>query len=265
MSGNFGCQFWITYAGDDKEAWKCIGLARSVKRTLSTRPLGVILSDNVSLDMGRRLQSEFQICHRIDPLLLQLNGIPYQFRSTAKIYAQQLPQLDHSVFIDCNCLALKNCDELFRQNGVQWVKQTGSEYAAIVVQSSTVTKENKKTNIEKIVSRENGLKVATPSMIDVDDQEFHYCMEVDFSGETPTQLSGDEIKMVCFVNENHPLEYEREKANNRDGFLKELARFWKSLLPENFATSRKLPVSWLIYYKIYFVSIIARQVKILLN
>ncbi|XP_035710254.1 phenolphthiocerol synthesis polyketide synthase type I Pks15/1 isoform X2 [Folsomia candida] len=243
MSGNFGCQFWITYAGDDKEAWKCIGLARSVKRTLSTRPLGVILSDNVSLDMGRRLQSEFQICHRIDPLLLQLNGIPYQFRSTAKIYAQQLPQLDHSVFIDCNCLALKNCDELFRQNGVQWVKQTGSEYAAIVVQSSTVTKENKKTNIEKIVSRENGLKVATPSMIDVDDQEFHYCMEVDFSGETPTQLSGDEIKMVCFVNENHPLEYEREKANNRDGFLKELARFWKSLLPENFATSRKLPLS----------------------
>ncbi|XP_021959215.1 narbonolide/10-deoxymethynolide synthase PikA1, modules 1 and 2-like [Folsomia candida] len=43
--------------------------------------------------------------------------------------------------------------------------------------------------------------------------------------------------MVCFVNDNHPLEYEREKSNNRNEFLKELARFWESLLPENFATS----------------------------
>lgn len=49
-----GCleQRWVSCAGDDGEAWRCILLSRAIKRTLSTRPLVIICSEGVSRAMG---------------------------------------------------------------------------------------------------------------------------------------------------------------------------------------------------------------------
>ncbi len=44
-------QRWLTSAGDDEEGWKCILLARSIQRTLTTRQIGIFISDKVTDDM----------------------------------------------------------------------------------------------------------------------------------------------------------------------------------------------------------------------
>lgn len=58
-----------------------------------------------------------------------------QFRTLAKIQLHNLLAGQQFVFLDCNCLPVKNCDELFRLNGVQWsgLDGNGGEFAAIVV------------------------------------------------------------------------------------------------------------------------------------
>lgn len=49
-----GCleQRWVSYASDDTEAWKCLVLTRALKRVLTTRPIVIVVSENVSRPMG---------------------------------------------------------------------------------------------------------------------------------------------------------------------------------------------------------------------
>jgi hypothetical protein len=58
-----------------------------------------------------------------------------------------------SVFLDCSCLPLKNCDELFRSSGVQWVED--GNVAAIIVKSQSLPRENRQRITELIVQKEN--------------------------------------------------------------------------------------------------------------
>lgn len=122
---------------------------------------------------SRLLQSEFALCHRIDPA-------PQKFLSVAKIYTQQFGYLDHSVFIDCNCLVLKNTDALFRKNGIQWVQdKEGSEYAVLLINSPCTKKENQKKIMQIIAARENGIKSEIVDMPKL--EKINFCMQVDLN------------------------------------------------------------------------------------
>lgn len=66
----------------------------------------------------------------------------WQFRSLAKLKVYELLAGggQQHVFLDCNCLPVKNCDDLFRLNGVQWcgLNENGEKFAAIVMNTAVM-------------------------------------------------------------------------------------------------------------------------------
>lgn len=81
------------------------------------------------------------------------------FRSLAKLKLQQLmagERQQRFVLLDCNCLPIKNCDDLFRLNGVQWSElgETGEEFAAIVANSTLMRDGDLDTVMRLVVGRE---------------------------------------------------------------------------------------------------------------
>ncbi|XP_035712782.1 phenolphthiocerol synthesis polyketide synthase type I Pks15/1 [Folsomia candida] len=229
MGGDIGSQMWVTYAGDDTEAMKCIGLGRSLKQTLTTRSLGVIVSDRVSKAMGELLESEFQCCRRISSERRSEDGKNLEFRSLAKLHAQQIPQLKCSVFLDCNCLVLKNCDSIFRQNGVQWVNANRAPYAAIVIDSKFGNKTGHGNMTNMIVEIENDKNFAKKSIIELEEiyGRLIYCIESDVSSAYPQPCGGDDVKMAWFPNSGHPM---GTTCKTKESFQSELTEYWNSLV-----------------------------------
>ncbi|XP_035707663.1 mycocerosic acid synthase-like polyketide synthase [Folsomia candida] len=229
MGGYNGIEWWVSYASNDKEALKCIGLARSLKRTLTTRPLMVITSVQVGREMSFSLQNE------VDKVYVLRSTENLKFRSLAKLKMYELiggrGQRRH-VFLDCNCLPVKNCDDLFRLSGVQWcgLNGTGEEFAGILVNSTSMRGVDMEKITRKVVEREN-LQGGHPekSMSPVL-EEIEYCFELDMQSPNPAQLPGNEIKMICFLN-GHPNEELDEMGTvNKCVLTQDLKNFWNSII-----------------------------------
>ncbi|XP_035705542.1 phenolphthiocerol synthesis polyketide synthase type I Pks15/1 isoform X2 [Folsomia candida] len=257
-------QRWVTYAGNDEEAWKCFLLARSLKRSLTTRPLCVIISDKVSLALGRKLQDEVLQCYWVDP-----DDHPgLQFRSVAKLRAEKMKELHKSVFLDVNCLALKNCDELFLKNGTQWVGRDenikgSSPHAAIVVKSRSFGQTEKQLVTELVVQGENPGKFSIKNPNHVEVKELDFCLEVNVKAKTPTPLGGWDLKMVCFTN-GHPHE-DIATLEKRGPLEAEIARVVRGLCPELHSGNMKvnnqsltIPSSWELNNSIAIVGMACR-------
>lgn len=129
------------------------------------------------------MKDEFQVCRRINTRHKTTDGRNLQFRSLAKLYIQRIPQLKCSVFLDCNCLVLKNCDSIFRQNGVQWVNANRAPYAAIVIDSKFGNKTGHGNMTNMIVEIENDKNFAKKSIIELEEiyGRLIYCIESDVS------------------------------------------------------------------------------------
>ncbi|XP_021946548.1 phenolphthiocerol synthesis polyketide synthase type I Pks15/1-like [Folsomia candida] len=215
-------QHWVSYAGDEGEVWKCVLLARALRRSLTTRPLVVIVSDNVSHDLGRRLQGEVGSVFWAEPVPGVL------FRSVAKRVAGGLKGLHKAVFLDCACLPLKNCDDLFRTHGVQWVRE---DKAVVLTKSRSLAAEDHDLITELVVQRENGGKFVAENPGKRKLEELSYCAELDFKSAHPTPVPGKDMKMVCFVN-GHPHDQDVEPFRQRGVLEEEVMKLCVSLCPE---------------------------------
>ncbi|XP_021946582.1 phenolphthiocerol synthesis polyketide synthase type I Pks15/1-like [Folsomia candida] len=215
-------QYWVSYAGDESEVWKCVLLARALRRSLTTRPLVVIVSDNVSHDLGRRLQGEVGSVFWAEPVPGVL------FRSVAKRVAGGLKGLHKAVFLDCACLPLKNCDDLFRTHGVQWVRE---DKAVVLTKSRSLAAEDHDLITELVVQRENGGKFVAENPGKLKMEELSYCVELDFKSAHPTPVPGKDMKMVCFVN-GHPHDQDVEPFRQRGVLEEEVIKLCVSLCPE---------------------------------
>lgn len=100
-----------------------------------------------NFDPSRRLQGEVGSVFWAEPVPGVL------FRSVAKRVAGGLKGLHKAVFLDCACLPLKNCDDLFRTHGVQWVRE---DKAVVLTKSRSLAAEDHDLITELVVQRENG-------------------------------------------------------------------------------------------------------------
>ncbi len=81
------------------------------------------------------------------------------FRSIAKLVADRLPSTHKAVFLDHNVLPVKNCDELFRTDGVQMVegKDGSPSWNGIMVKSRSIGKDDQDLITKYVVEKENGI------------------------------------------------------------------------------------------------------------
>lgn len=80
-------------------------------------------------------------------------GKGLHFRSFAKAIAARLPALHKTVFLDCGVLPIKNCDELFRLTGTQFVES--GHFAAIMVKSRSIGKDEQDLITNLVIAKEN--------------------------------------------------------------------------------------------------------------
>lgn len=107
-----------------------------------------------------------------------------KFRSIANLHIQQIPQLKCGVFLDSNCLALKNCDSIFRKKGVQWVNDKGIPCAAIVINSKFGCTTGQRKMTDLIAEIENDENYTKKSILELEKlyAKLQYCVEMDVSG-----------------------------------------------------------------------------------
>lgn len=107
-----------------------------------------------------RACSSFSLQNEVDKVYVLRSTENLKFRSLAKLKMYELiggrGQRRH-VFLDCNCLPVKNCDDLFRLSGVQWcgLNGTGEEFAGILVNSTSMRGVDMEKITRKVVEREN--------------------------------------------------------------------------------------------------------------
>ncbi|XP_035716828.1 narbonolide/10-deoxymethynolide synthase PikA1, modules 1 and 2 [Folsomia candida] len=227
-----GSKIWITFAEDDTDAWKCIALVRSLKASISTRHAVILLSKNVSQNMWLKLQSEFNACYLVieDELSTKV-----EFRTGALWYAYE--NWSHFVWLDCNCLVVRNCDDLFHRSGVQWAGSKDGEVVPVFL--SNIVTESELGDKKYATLRENGRYFG---------KELDYCHVIDMDSSTNNPLCGKNLKLIYFSN-GHPLEstsyQERSrKTANLDNDLKEKAtELCKHFCPELFPSNTIQPIA----------------------
>ncbi|XP_035715748.1 phenolphthiocerol synthesis polyketide synthase type I Pks15/1 [Folsomia candida] len=175
-----------------------------------------------NFDPSRRLQGEVGSVFWAEPVPGVL------FRSVAKRVAGGLKGLHKAVFLDCACLPLKNCDDLFRTHGVQWVRE---DKAVVLTKSRSLAAEDHDLITELVVQRENGGKFVAENPGKLKMEELSYCVELDFKSAHPTPVPGKDMKMVCFVN-GHPHDQDVEPFRQRGVLEEEVIKLCVSLCPE---------------------------------
>jgi glycogenin glucosyltransferase len=105
-------QSWVTLALSDTNAWQALVLAKSLRRSFTTRKLTIVISENVSQPMKVFLQKEFDMVTRFDTSELELRNGKLN-KDLAKLWPWNLKAWEKCVFLNSNSIVLKNADILF--------------------------------------------------------------------------------------------------------------------------------------------------------
>ncbi|KAK4026272.1 glycogenin-1 isoform X2 [Daphnia magna] len=110
---------WVTLATNDSYAVGALVLAHSLKSVNSTRPLVVMITDQVSSAMRNRLGEiscrvqEVNVMDSKDSAHLALLARPELGITFTKLHCWTLTDFSKCVFLDADTLVIQNCDELF--------------------------------------------------------------------------------------------------------------------------------------------------------
>ncbi|KAI9563061.1 hypothetical protein GHT06_010518 [Daphnia sinensis] len=110
---------WVTLATNDSYAVGALVLAHSLKSVNSTRPLVVMITDQVSSAMRNRLSEvscrvqEVNVMDSQDSAHLALLARPELGITFTKLHCWTLTEFSKCVFLDADTLVIQNCDELF--------------------------------------------------------------------------------------------------------------------------------------------------------
>lgn len=112
---------WVTLATNDSYAVGALVLAHSLKSVNTTRPLVVMITDQVSSAMRNRLGSvsclvqEVNVMDSHDSAHLALLARPELGITFTKLHCWALTDFSKCVFLDADTLVIQNCDELFER------------------------------------------------------------------------------------------------------------------------------------------------------
>ncbi|VDN60285.1 unnamed protein product [Dracunculus medinensis] len=122
---------WVTLATTDGYAIGALVLAYSLRESETTRQLHCMVTPNISQPLRDKLNaifdevSEVNIFDSGDEVNLRLIGRPDLGVTFTKINCWRLTQYTKCVFLDADCLILKNCDELFDHDEFSAVADIG--------------------------------------------------------------------------------------------------------------------------------------------
>ncbi|XP_046450349.1 glycogenin-1-like isoform X3 [Daphnia pulex] len=112
---------WVTLATNDSYAVGALVLAHSLKSANTTRPLVVMITDQVSTAMRDRLGAvsclvqEVNVMDSHDSAHLALLARPELGITFTKLHCWALTAFSKCVFLDADTLVIQNCDELFER------------------------------------------------------------------------------------------------------------------------------------------------------
>uniref|UniRef100_A0A915JI31 glycogenin glucosyltransferase n=1 Tax=Romanomermis culicivorax TaxID=13658 RepID=A0A915JI31_ROMCU len=112
-------QAWVTLTTNDTYAMGALVLAKSLRRSGTTKPLHILVTPGVSEGMRLNLAGAYDSLTIVDVLdskdeanlaLIQRPELGVTF---TKLHCWLLNQYQKCVFLDADCLVLQNADELF--------------------------------------------------------------------------------------------------------------------------------------------------------
>lgn len=112
---------WVTLATNDSYAVGALVLAHSLKSVNTTRPLVVMITEQVSTAMRDRLGAvsclvqEVNVMDSQDSAHLALLARPELGITFTKLHCWALTAFSKCVFLDADTLVIQNCDELFER------------------------------------------------------------------------------------------------------------------------------------------------------
>ena len=112
---------FVTLATNENYAVGALTLAQSLRRVNTTRMLTVLISKEVPSDVQTQLREVFDKVEVVDVLdskdlaNLTLLKRPELGVTFTKLHCWRLTQFKKAVFLDADCLVVKNVDELFER------------------------------------------------------------------------------------------------------------------------------------------------------
>ncbi|CAL8087624.1 unnamed protein product, partial [Orchesella dallaii] len=113
MRGSAGdpqSQIWLTAVLTDFDVSGALTLCFSLKRLLTTRKIGVIVSKKVSKDIKELLRHTFDFFFFLDE---ERNTEELKEDDFVKVFTLSLKPFEKCVFLAPTMMAIKNCDEIF--------------------------------------------------------------------------------------------------------------------------------------------------------
>ncbi|CAL8146742.1 unnamed protein product [Orchesella dallaii] len=108
-----GSQLWLTSAINDDDVTKALTLCFSLRKTLTTRKIGVIVSKEVSPTFRKLLFHTFDTLLHLEEVD---NSVGLRMEEFVKLYALTLKSFEKIVYLKPTLLAIKNSDEIFDKN-----------------------------------------------------------------------------------------------------------------------------------------------------
>lgn len=111
---------WVTLCTNDTYSLGALVLARSLRRSATSKKLHIIVTPGVSERMREQLKSAFDFLTLVnvldskDEANLALIKRPELGVTFTKIHCWLLTQYQKCVFLDADCVLLQNCDDLFQ-------------------------------------------------------------------------------------------------------------------------------------------------------
>lgn len=122
---------WVTLATNDSYAVGVLVLAHSLKAAKTTRPLVVMVTDQVSPAMREKLSEVTCLVHQVnvmdseDTAHLALLARPELGITFTKLHCWTLTDFSKCVFLDADTLVIQNCDELFEREELSAAPDVG--------------------------------------------------------------------------------------------------------------------------------------------
>ncbi|CAL8084937.1 unnamed protein product [Orchesella dallaii] len=114
MRGVVNNQAWVTSVLTDSDVEKALTLGFSLRRSLTSRKVGVIVSQKVSAAMKEALHLGFDHLFYLDE---DWNEAKLKCEEYVKVYTMTLKAYDKLVYLEPSMVVMKNCDEVFDQFG----------------------------------------------------------------------------------------------------------------------------------------------------
>ncbi|CAL8087620.1 unnamed protein product [Orchesella dallaii] len=109
-SGDPQSQLWLTAALTDSDVSGALTLCFSLKKLLTTRKIGVIVSKKVAKDIKELLRHTFDFIFDLDE---DRNPVELKEEDFVKVFTLSLKPFEKCVFLAPTMMTIKNCDEIF--------------------------------------------------------------------------------------------------------------------------------------------------------